>query len=431
MIRFLLLLVWLVTSFSWTASAQATCTPAAGEPIRLGAVFPPETLFSAGAADAYRGAAAMVEAFNNCGGVNGRPIELVYAPAANFNQVIEAVDRLGDVPLIIGSGSSAVSAALVELSQGGTFVYWEVSEPLDYYHQWSFSPRLNSYDLGLFTAEFIQNIIAASILDGGTVAAALVYDDRPRARMTADGLRTGLDNVQEYTYTAPLSSAYNLGVELREAAVNTVIVVGADNDADRLWRAMRQANANVQAWIQIGGSSYRRATCSRLGNTDGLITISTTGSASRDYYRNQIGALYDIYRAAYGARFQQSPGEQVDQAASGLYLLLRGVLPQTETFTSEGIQQAIVAADIPAPAGLLGEGLAFPFGAGTNTRAGSLIWQRQNGRFCTIYPDALATCDQPLQPFPTWRDRAKLEAETACQDEPLSPAPRPTALPKL
>lgn len=416
MIRHLFLLVWLVTSFGWTVSAQENCTPATGEAVRLGAVFPPETLFSAGAADAYRGVKTMVDAFNACGGVNGRPVELIYAPAANRDQVIGAVEQLQGVPLIIGSGSPAVSDALVAASEAGAFLYWEVTEPLDVYHQWSFSPRLNSYDLGLFTAEFVKAAVVPDVLDGEPASAALIYDDRPRAQMTVDGLRAELGDVLAYDYTAPLTTAYDLAVELREAGINIVVVIGLDEDADRLWRAMQQADANVTAWIQIGGSSYRRNTCNRLGSTDGLISISTTGSASADYYTNQIGAVYEQYRAAYQAQFQREPSEQADQAASGMYLLLRGALPQAKTFTADEVRQAVLAADVPASMGLLGEGLAFPFAEGTNTRAGSPIWQRQAGDFCTIYPAAIATCQQPVQPFPTWRDRAKLEAQSSCRD---------------
>lgn len=60
-------------------------------------------------------------------------------------------------------------------------------------------------------------------------------------------------DVLAYDYTAPLTTAYDLAVELREAGINIVVVIGLDKDANRLWRAMQQADANVTAWIQIRG----------------------------------------------------------------------------------------------------------------------------------------------------------------------------------
>lgn len=436
MTRLFVMLILTLMLWSFPIYAQESpdaCTPATGEPIRLGVVFPPETLFSKDAADPYRGVKAMVDAFNACGGVNGRPVELVYIPAGNRSQVMDAVEQLQDVPLIIGSGSPAVSEALAEASQNGDFVFWEVSEPLDYYHPFSFSPRLNSYNLGMFAAQFIDDTLSTTVLDGKPLVLALVYENGPRGRMMADAIRSELNGarIMEYPYTAPLTNAYRMAVEMRETATNVVIVAGFENDADQLWHNLRQADANIRAWVHVGGSGYRRNTCDRLGNTDGLISISTTGEVNPAYYSGDMNVVYQRYWTAYWKQFGQTPGERADQAASGVYLLLRYILPDVQVYTSEGIQQTIIRTNVSAPAGLLGEGLAFPFGEGINSRASSPVWQRQNGQFCTVFPDTIATCQHGLQPFPTWRERAKLEAQTACENQPFSPAPKGTELPRI
>jgi hypothetical protein len=61
---------------------------------------------------------------------------------------------------------------------------------------------------------------------------------------------------------------------------------------------MRQADANVKAWIQVGIANYRLNTCNRLGNTDGLISISMIDEVNADY-RRRIGSLYEEYVATY------------------------------------------------------------------------------------------------------------------------------------
>src|SRR5688500_16812640 len=118
-----LLFLFILFTFN-NVHAHRDCMPSSGTPLRLGAVFPPDTLFDTSTGDAYRGVEAMVAAWNQCGG--GRPVELVYIPAADREEALQAVEQLrGEVPLIIGSGSSAVSDILIESSTNGDFILWE------------------------------------------------------------------------------------------------------------------------------------------------------------------------------------------------------------------------------------------------------------------------------------------------------------------
>lgn len=437
MARNLVLLVWLLASLVVTVSAQETpdtCTPASGAPIRLGAVFPPETLFSASAADSYRGAAALVEAVNACGGVNGRPVELVYAPAGNRNQVIGAVEQLQDVPLIIGSGSPAISTALLEASRDGDFIYWEVNEPLDAGHEWSFSPRPNNSQLGATAATLLL-----SLLPDVPIRLALVYENETGAVHAAEGFAGTLEAARvpisiRHSYNGSLSNSYGLAVRMRESGINAVAVAGFQGDADSLWRAMRQADANVSAWIYIGGASYRRNSCQRLGNADGVISVSAEGQVSADYRRGTMGALYEQYATIFRERYGTRPGESADLSASGTYLLLQYILTKADNFDAESIRTALLSTTIPEPVGLLGEGISFRVqdsSFATNQPVTGIVTLRQNGQFCTLFPEALATCGGDMQPFPTWRERARLEAQSSCVDSPFSPPPRATVLPKF
>jgi hypothetical protein len=411
MTRYRLIIIMILFVFGSAVWAQADaddCQPATGAPISIGAVFPSESLFSQEANDPYRGMSAMIEAMNDCGGVDGRPIRLAFVPANNREQARAAVETLtGDVPLIIGSGSLAVSEVLLAASADGSFVYWEVSEMLDSRHEWSFSPLLGSHVLGTKVADFLNTQIAA-LLDEAAPQIALIHEDRPRVQSIAQGITEALNvpPMIEHSYENQLNDSYSLAVDMREYGINTVVVVAFDQDTDRLWYNMREADANVEAWIQVGGDNFRRDTCNRLGNTDGLISISLSGGGSSQYRLASIGAVYEQYTASYQEQFGRAPSENADLAASGMYLLLRYILPTVAgDFTPESVRSAILSAEVDAPAGLMGEGLSIQADSGENGYGVAVVQQRQHNQFCTIFPSAVATCADPLQSFPTWRER--------------------------
>jgi ABC-type branched-subunit amino acid transport system substrate-binding protein len=418
--KVLLFMSLIVAVLCLRVSAQAApdeCTPAAGNPIRLGAVFPPDTLLSVEAGDPYRGVVALVTAINGCGSLQGRPIEIVYVPAANRQEAQLAVDTLtGDVPLVIGSGSGAVSEVLLEAAAAGAFVYWEVSEPLEASHEWAFSPRPNGYQLGVQAAAFVESE-AVPLLNGNSPLAALIHENRRLAQAVANGVLDTLNTplIITQSYENHLSSSYRVAVAIRESAVNVVIVAAFENDADRLWYDLREADANIAAWVQVGGDSYRRHMCDRLGNTDSLISITATGPVSDDY-RRSLGPIYAQYTAAYATAFSRNPSERADLAASGVYLLLNSVLPAIadEEFTAATIREAILASNVAVAHGLMGEGLRFTPTTGNNQASVALVQQRQDNQFCTLYPAAIATCTQPMRPFPTWRERAKATEQNGC-----------------
>jgi hypothetical protein len=404
----MLMILFVISSAVWAQDDADDCQPATGDPISIGAVFPSQSLFTQAANDPYQGVAAMVDAVNACGGVNGRPVALVYVPASSRAEARAAVTTLtGSVPLVIGSGSLAVSEVLLDASTDGAFLYWEVSEMLDSRHEWAFSPLLGSFPFGTKVAEFINSQVVG-VLEGNVPRIALVYEDRPRSQSISRGINAALavPPLIDHRYQHQLTNGYRLAVDMREDSINTVIVVAFDQDTDRLWYDMREANANVEAWIQVGGDTFRRNTCNRLGNTDALISIGLSGSVNNQYRLDTIGAVYGQYSTLYQQQFGRVRSETADLAASSTYLVLNFVLPNVEgDFTPESVRSAILSAEVDAPAGLMGEGLSIQADSGENGNGVAVVQQRQHDQFCTIFPSAVATCATSLQSFPTWRER--------------------------
>jgi ABC-type branched-subunit amino acid transport system substrate-binding protein len=414
----LLLLFCLTVSFA-SAQDAAECTPASGDPLRIGTVFSSAALLSSSAVQPYQGVITMVDALNACGGVGGHPVELVNIPANNRDTAREAVSKLkGDVPLIIGSGSPAVSEVLLEESRQGDFIYWEVSESLDAPHQWSFSSLPTDSQLGSQTADFIQSSVT-SLLDKTPLRLAIVHEKRPAAQAVVDALIVSLSTPPTliYAYDNVLTDGYAVAKQMREKKVNVMVIVAFDRDSDQMWLSMRQADANVLAYIQVGSEPTRRNACNRIGNSDHLVTITRTGAVSDAYRQQYIGAVDEHYTAAYMKQFALLPDAAADLSASSVYLLLHDLLPQTANdFTVSNIQRILQSAQLPTSSGIMGEGFQLDNTSFINQSAVAIVQQRQDNRFCSLFPSEIATCSADLQPFPTWRERVSLPEFASCVD---------------
>lgn len=409
-------------SFSFVyAQDNTACTPADGAPIRIGAVFPQGTLLTVRQGEPYQGAQAMLDAINACGGINGHPVEWIYIPADDREEA-EAAARVliadEDVPLIVGSGSVAVSERLEEIANAEAVVFWEVTEALPGHGGWAFTPRPDNRRLGGVAAAFAANILKQTLgLD--ELRVALVYEDRPRGRQIAAGIRAALPQPvsMEQKYSNDLWDTYGLAVQMRESRINVVMLVAFNNDADRLWSALRQADANIAAWIHVGAEGYRDNLCQRYGNTDGIISVSPTGPVSEAYREAVIGEIYRLYRRNYMRANSTIPTPRADLSASGVYLLLAHLFPEVRgDYSAENIRQAIIETDIGTNLGLMGEGLSIDPQTGINQYSSAIIQQRQDGRFCSNFPPDIATCAVPVVTFPTWRERAIKEESEVCSD---------------
>ncbi len=414
---FIILMLTVMVVSPGLAQAQ-DCIPAEGNPLRIGAVFPEGSLIARFVGDAYQGAEAMRQSINACGGVNGRPVEWVFQPAADRESAGIAVQNLlaEGIDLIVGSGALAVREALESASISGDFVYWEVTEALNGQSEWAFTPRPSYIQLGQAAANFAETVVAPE-LSMDVVNLALVYENRPRGELIARGASRIINPLIEREYSAYLSGTNNLAERIREEGVNVVILGAFDNDADRLWYQLREKDANINAWIHVGSAGYRQNLCSRFGNYDGFISVTASGHVSRTYRDEVSGSIYRTFVEAYLRAASTEPSESAELAASGVYMLLRHILPEVEgDFTAENIRSTIMGITIDESVGLMGEGFSLDAETHENLVPGVVVEQRQQGRLCSIWPSTIATCVLPVQPFPTWRERALMDESRTCED---------------
>lgn len=401
------------------AHAQNTCTPADGTPITLGAIFPAGAPLTQRNSVALQGAEAMRQTINACGGVDGRPVEFILEVARDREDAAAAAQTLVDagVPMILGSGGAAVSEGARPIAAAAGVVYWEMTEPLDNAGMWTFSPRPTNRQLGMAAVDFARTSLRESlgVESADELRFALVYESGNRGTQIANGVRDALnrDITLEFSYDE-FRGARELAVDIRDREIDVLILSMFDRDAEDLWYQLREADANVDAWIHVGSQGYRRELCDRGGNIQAFISVDAVGSVNDDYRRDTSGDLYQRYSRVYLNVYGTQPEPAADLSASGVHLLLHYVLPNVEgETTSQNIREAILSQplrELPY-IGLMGEGLTF-FDAENpvNAEASPIIRQQQGSFFCTVYPQRIATCSsENVIPFPTWRERALME----------------------
>src|SRR5262249_40656320 len=141
---------------------------------------------------------------------------------------------------------------------------------------------------------------------------ALVYEERQRGQQVAEGVRDGLASppVIDYHYEDELYDAYDLAVQIRDQKIDVVILSVFDADGEYLWYMLREADANIKAWIHIGSQGYRTNICQRA-NSEGFISVNPTGPIS-DTYHDGLGEIYAQYKAAFTRNYSDLPSTLAD-----------------------------------------------------------------------------------------------------------------------
>lgn len=403
--------VILCLSIVGIAHAQdTTCIPLADDAstMTVGLVFPAGVFIMPNRVEYYEGAVAMLDAMNRCGGADGMRVDWVHESAEDYDDAVEAMTTLVadyDIKLVIGGGSSAVSMGLSDTAGSLGIIFWETTEGTSVDGRFSFSVTSGDFQRGQMVADFIRTTY------GNDAEVALIYNELERPATIADGIRRSLEgNILIDDGHDETIEARALALDIRRQAIDVVVLVTFQAEADALWRAMRNEDANVEGWLNIGDPGYRYGLCRRIGETDGLVTIHRFAMTNPD------NAIFSAFATIYQTEFGRFPTERAHLSASGVYMLMRYGLSQLDSNPSVGvIREAIYKADVDIGAGLMGEGLSINPDTGNNQEATVVVQQNQSGAFCTVSPPALATCVE-TETFSTWRERAIIQDEQGCTE---------------
>ena len=173
-------------------------------------------------------------------------------------------------------------------------------------------------------------------------------------------------------------------------------------DPVKIMEIMEAVSIPVMAKCRIGHYAEAKILETLGADAEGAIT--------RNPYNDDLSKTIPLI-SKVNARFKKySKGRDLSdvpvRAFTG-FLALADAINRAGSTDPEKIRQALVATDIP-PEKLIVPWRGIKFGPnGHNLLSRGILQQVQNGKYCTIYPFEVASCDV-LYPMPTWKEKAAM-----------------------
>jgi len=416
----------------------------AGDPIRIGAVFPLGG--SAGQLAGYelQGVRIAADMVNADGGVAGRPIQLEVRDVRSGADAAAAMASLhkDGIPVVIGAYGSDLSIAASRAADAAGLVYWEAGAVADRLTgrglPMVFRVGATGSNLGSNSAMFAATELASRLgRASAKLRVAIVAADDAYATSVADAAAAtsaafDMPVVARATYSLVIPDWGGLMDELAGARPDVIILASHIPDGIAFRRAMLASGLKVGALIGSTMAECDPDFAGELGaDAIGIFASDRpTGGFQPDALGSGARAVYDRFAQAWGsppikdedagyggdAEYTISgPAESASAAATeealsgftAAWALFHEVLPAAAAAGDLDAQAIATAANrVDLPTGSLpnGAGLRFsshPASLGQNERAAAVIWQWQAVRtYAFVWPATFATGPIGFVPLP-------------------------------
>lgn len=386
-------------------SARAQARASAAE-LRIGAIYPSSGPFALLGDESFRGLELAVEARNRLGGVQGRPLRLVRAEAADAAQAGEAVRRLSAagperVAAIFGTGASVLSAAATQAAELQGMPYFELGATADsitgrgFRHVFRTCPHAG--DLALLSLRAVSQLVPALWPgEGGEPRIAVLHEDglcgRAVGGLQEAGLRGAPGLLGRFPYVPGGQDLPAMVQRLRAGHARFLLHTGPAGEVLTLFRAMREAQWRPAMVIGAGAGYSLADTAQAMGRAfEGVMSADVPPYAAAGPAGEAARELAEAYTGTYG--HPPRSGHSLANCA-GATLCLEA-LHQAGSLEAGRIRAAVLALDISAAEGPFGWGAAFDE-AGQNRRAPLVLSQWQHGRLLPVFPaEAAAAAPRP------------------------------------
>lgn len=421
-------------------SAGSSTPPAsAGEPIRIGAVFPLGGSAAGLAGHELRGVQIAVDLVNADGGIGGRPVQLEVRDLRTGADAPAAMASLREegIQAVIGAYGSDLSIAASQAADASGLVYWEAGAVADRLTgrglPMVFRVGATGSNLGSNSAAFAATELASRLGRATTeLRVAIVSADDTYAASVAEAAAATsasfeMPVVARATYSLVIPDWTGLMEEMAQARPDVIILASHIPDGIAFRRAMLASGLQVGALIGSTMAECDPDFAGELGAAAIGIFASDrpTGGFEPDALAGAARAVYDRFAAAWGSppiaaegdghgsRYGENeeyaisgPAESAtaaatEEALSGFtaaWALLHDVLPAAAAAGDlDAVAIAKAANQVDLPDGSLpnGAGLRFssdPASLGQNERAAAVIWQWQAVRtYAFVWPATFAT----------------------------------------
>jgi len=398
------------------------------QPIKVGVIYDYTGPYAAGGSEAAAiGTKAAIDMINEQGGVEGHPIEPIYADAQSKAEVaISEAERLltqEEVDLLMGVFSSAHCVPMAQKVDAQKRFMWAnvcVASSVfkDKNLEYVFRAQVHSDQFGWASCTFLRDISEDKLgLAPEDLEVAIIHEDGPYGSGVAQGNEEtcgelGMDIVLKEGYAATAPDLSSLVTKLRRARPDVILHTGYNPDITLFLRQAKEQGLRWQALIGHGaGFGQIDKLVETFGDdVDYLFNVDPVAAQLLDPDSLALGLgevtqeMVERYKAETGAK-EVPP--HVSMGFNQAWIFFIDVLPRAINeyggWDPEALRQAALDTDIPEGGTIQGYGVKFnPPGhemAGQNARSSPVVMQYIDGETEIVWPELIATIE-PVIPLP-------------------------------
>ncbi len=408
-------------------AALACAAHAQQKEIKIGFIYDVSGPFAGGGSEpAQVGTKAIVDYFNERGGVAGYKINAIFADAqSKVDVAINEMTRLIDqekVDIVSGVYSSAQCVPMVQQADARKKFTWlnvciATAVFKDRKLNYVFRPQAHSDQFGAWSCDYINHYAKSKFgVEPKNLRVAIIHEDGPYGVGVAAGneaqcKKHGLNIVLKEGYSASAPDLSSLVTKLRRARPDVLLHTGYNPDITLFLRQSKEQGFKVKAIIGHGAGHSQ---IDKLAQTFGkdvnyFHTIDPAAAQLLDPKTLKPGVWNMTQEMVKRYQAVKGPGElppHVSMGFNNTWILLNDVLPRAIKkyggFDSESLRKAALETDIPVGGTMQGYGVKFyPPGhplAGQNERAFPVVIQFVEGKGHIVWPKEIAS--EAVLPFP-------------------------------
>lgn len=213
----------------------------------------------------------------------------------------------------------------------------------------------------------------------------------------------GYKVVQKISYRAKTTSLTPSVQILKASNADVFLPSSYTSDAMLFMRTAKELDYNPKLLVAQNAGYTDPTFIATLGSdAEGVIT--------RSPFNTDLAKTIPLINEVNAAFMKNSNDRELSdvpvRAFTG-FMVLADAINRAGSTDPEKIRQALTETDMPASQ-LIVPWKGIKFGAdGQNQLVRGILMQVQNGKYCTVYPFELASCEL-VYPMPTWAEKAKM-----------------------
>jgi branched-chain amino acid transport system substrate-binding protein len=214
----------------------------------------------------------------------------------------------------------------------------------------------------------------------------------------------GYKVLQKISYRAKTTSLTPSVQILKASNADVLLPSSYTSDAMLFMRTAKELDYNPKMLVAQNAGYTDPTLISTLGtDAEGVIT--------RSPFNTDLAKTIPLINEVNEAFKKHSNGRELSdvpvRAFTG-FMVLADAINRAGSTDPEKIRQALTETDMPSSQ-LIVPWKGIKFGAdGQNQLVRGILMQVQNGKYCTVYPFELASCEL-VYPMPTWAEKAKMK----------------------